>query len=309
MDRLTSLTVFGSVVENGGFSAAARRMNMSVTMVSNHVQALEDRLGVRLLNRSTRKVSLTEIGRSYYERSQLVLAALDEADSVATALHATPRGTLRLHTSMNIVRFLAPVASEFLSLYPAVSLDLVVGEQMVDMIEDGYDLAIRATPLPDSELIVRRLTPWRHVLCCAPGYLAAHPAPGEPADLAHHNCLRYVYYPFGDDWRFEDAAGAPVSVRVRGNIVTNSGETLRLMAIAGHGIFLAPSFVLAGDIDSGALVRLLPGYQPVELAINAIYPHRNNLSVKVRSFIDLLAERFAEHRRWMSPAMVGVDGR
>jgi DNA-binding transcriptional LysR family regulator len=162
---------------------------------------------------------------------------------------------------------------------------------------------IRATPLPDSDLIVRRLTPWRHILCCAPSYLTAHQAPTEPADLAHHNCLRFAFYPFGDEWRFEDAAGTPVSVRVRGNLVTNSGEALRLMAVAGHGIFLAPSFVLMDDIDSGALVRLLPGFQPVELAINAIYPHRNNLSVKVRSFIDLLAERFAQHRRWMNPGM------
>ena len=178
MDRLTGLTVFGSVVDNGGFSAAARRLNMSVTMVSNHVQALEDRLGVRLLNRSTRKVSLTEVGRSYYERSQQVLADLDEADRVATALHATPRGTLRLHASMNLVRFLAPIVSEFLTLYPAVALELTVGERMPNLIEDGFDLAIRTTPPPDFELTVRRLTPWRHVLCCAPSYLDLHPIAG-----------------------------------------------------------------------------------------------------------------------------------
>ena len=249
MDRLTGLTVFGSVVDNGGFSAAARRLNMSVTMVSNHVQALEDRLGVRLLNRSTRKVSLTEVGRSYYERSQQVLADLDEADRVATALHATPRGTLRLHASMNLVRFLAPIVSEFLTLYPAVALELTVGERMPNLIEDGFDLAIRTTPPPDSELTVRRLTPWRHVLCCAPSYLDSHPMPARPSDLAHHNCLRFAFYPFGDEWRFEDGSGVPVSVRIRGNLVTNSAETLRLLALAGHGIFLAPSFVIAAEIE------------------------------------------------------------
>src|SRR3954452_2417625 len=196
MDRLTGLTVFGSVVDNGGFSAAARRLNMSVTMVSSHVQSLEDRLGVRLLNRSTRQVSLTEVGRTYYERSQQILADLDEADRVATALHATPRGILRLHASMNLVRFLAPIASEFLTLYPAVGMELTVGENMPDLIEDGFDLAIRTIQPPESELTVRWLTPWRHILCCAPSYLASHPQPDRPSDLAHHNCLRFAFYPF-----------------------------------------------------------------------------------------------------------------
>src|SRR3954447_346067 len=301
MDRLTGLTVFGSVVDSGGFSAAARRLNMSVRMVSNHVQALEERLGVRLLNRSTRKVSLTDIGRSYYERSQQILTDLDEADRVATALHATPRGTLRLHASMNLVRFLAPIVSEFLTLYPAVALELAVGERMPNLVEDGFDLAIRATPPPDSELTVRRLAPWRHLLCCAPSYLDSHPKPARPSDLAHHNCLRFAFYPFGDEWRFEDGSAAPVSVRIRGNILTNSAETLRLLALAGHGIFLAPSFIIAAEIESGALVQLMPEFRPVEFAINAIYPHRRHLSTKVRTFIDLLSERFQAHRAWMNP--------
>ena len=300
MDRLTSLTVFGSVVDNGGFSAAARRLNMSVTMVSSHVQALEDRLGVRLLNRSTRKVSLTDIGRSYYERSQQVLADLDEADRVATALHSTPRGLLKLYTSISLVRFLAPIASEFLTCHPAVSLDMTVGDKMPNLIEGGFDLAIHTTPPPDSELTVRRLTPWRHILCCAPAYLNSHPEPTRPSDLAHHNCLRYAFYPFGDEWRFQDPSGAAVSVRVRGNLITNSAETLRLLALAQHGIFLAPSFVVAKEIETGALVQLMPGFRPVEFAINAIYPHRHHLSTKVRSFIDMLSAGFQAHRGWMN---------
>ena len=155
MDRLTSLTVFGRVVETGGFSAAARRLNMSVTSVSNHVQALEDRLGARLLNRTTRKVSLTEIGKAYYERTTQILAELDEADRLATELHATPRGTLRLYAVSAVVRFLTPIVEQYLTLYPAVSVDLTVGERMVDLMDDGYDLMIRTTPSPDSELVVR----------------------------------------------------------------------------------------------------------------------------------------------------------
>jgi DNA-binding transcriptional LysR family regulator len=301
MDRLTSLTVFGRVVETGGFSAAARKLNMSVTMVSNHVQALEDRLGARLLNRTTRKLSLTEIGTSYYERTTQILAELDDADRIAGALQATPRGVLRIHTSMNVVRFLSPIITEYLAANPAVSVDLAVGEKAVDLIEDGYDLAIRTIPPPESGLIVRRLTPWRHILCCAPAYLDAHPIPQSLTDLAHHNCLRFTYYPFGDDWRFDGADGKPVSVRVHGNLVTGSAELLRLAALGGLGIFLAPSFIVADDLTAGSLRHVLPAHRPVEFAINAIYPSRQHLSTKVRHFIDLLADRFAAHRRWMDP--------
>ena len=300
MDRLTSLTVFGRVVECGGFSAAARRLNMSVTMVSSHVQALEDRLGARLLNRTTRRVSLTEIGQAYYERSTRILQDLEEADRIAGALHATPRGPLRLHASSNIVRFLAPVLAEFLDRYPATSIDLTTGDAMVDLIQDKQDIVIRTTPPPDSGLVVRRLTPWRHVLCCAPAYLDTYPAPKHPSDLAHHSCLRYAFYPYGDEWRFEGSGGEPLAVKVAGNVVTNSAETLRLMALLGRGIFLAPSFVIADNLGAGELVRLLPDHHPVEFAINAIYQSRNHLSTKIRAFIDLLVERFAEHRTWMA---------
>jgi DNA-binding transcriptional LysR family regulator len=308
MDRLTSLTVFGRVVECGGFSAAARRLGMSATMVSNHIQSLEDRLGVRLLNRTTRRVSLTDIGRAYYERVGRILADLEEADRIAGALHSTPRGPLRLYTSTHIVRFLAPVVAEFQALYPAVSIDHTIGERMVDLVEEGFDLAVRAVPPPDSSLVVRQLAPWRNILCCAPAYLDTHPAPLRPSDLAHHNCLRYAFYPFGEEWHFEDGAGRTVAVRVAGNVVSNSGEMLRMLAIAGSGILLAPSFLVAGDIADGTLVRLIPDHQAVEFAINAIYPHRHHLSTKVRRFIDLLADRFADHRRWMTGEAPGGAG-
>lgn len=301
MDRLTSLTVFGRVVECGGFSAAARRLNMSVTMVSNHIKALEDRLGARLLNRTTRKVSLTEIGRAYYDRSTQILADLEAADQIATALHTTPRGTLRLYTSTHLIRFLSPVVEEFLTRYPDVSLELTIGEMMVDLIEEGFDLAIRTLPPPDSSLIIRQLTPWRHILCAAPSYLEVHEAPNRLSDLASHNCLRYAYYAYGDEWHFEDRDGGTTSVKVSGKVVTNSAETLRHLALTGHGVILAPSFVVGDDTRAGRLIRLLPDHQPVEFAISALYPHRHHLSTKVRAFIDLLSERFAEHRRWMNP--------
>ncbi len=301
MDRLTSLNVFGRVVECGGFSAAARRLNMSVTMVSNHVQSLEDHLGARLLNRTTRKISLTEIGRAYHERSVQILADLEEADRIATAQHVEPAGVLRLYTNAQIVRFISPLVTEFLAAYPAVSIDLQIGEHMIDLIEDGFDLAIRTVPPPGSSLIVRKLTPWRHILACSPSYLETHPRPLVPADLAAHNCLRYNYYPFGDEWRFEGPNAAIESVRVAGNMLTNSADMLRYLVVNGQGLFLAPSFMAAEDIAAGLLIRLLPDYRPVPFAINAIYPHRQHLAAKVRRFIDLLVERFEQHRRWMDP--------
>jgi DNA-binding transcriptional LysR family regulator len=299
MDRLTSLTVFGRVVECGGFSAAARRLNMSTTMVSNHIRALEDRLGVRLLNRTTRKVSLTEIGEAYYERSSRILSDLEEADRVAGALQTTPQGTLRLHVSMTTAHFLAPVISEFLSLHPAVSVDLTVSQRMADMVGEGFDLAVRSLPLPDSNLIVRRLASWRNIVCGSPGYFERCGTPHQPGDLVRHNCMHHPSYPFGDEWRFESPGGEPVSVRVNGNVLTNSQETLKRLALDGHGLFIPPTFLVADDLRAGRLIRVLERYSGVEFSINAIYPHRHHLSAKVRAFIDLLIERFAEHRRWV----------
>ncbi|EJZ20646.1 LysR family transcriptional regulator [Rhizobium sp. Pop5] len=300
MDRLTSLTVFGRVVECGGFSAAARRLNMSVTMVGNHVQSLEDRLGVRLLNRTTRKVSLTETGKYYYERSSQILAELEEADRTAGALSTTPRGTLKIYASGALVRFLLPVVGEYMELYPSISLDFSVGERMVDMIEDGYDLVIRTVPPPDSSLVVRKLTPWRHMLVCSPAYRDSHLIPKAPAEIADHNCLQYAYYPYGDEWRFEDGEGRQESVKITGNIVSNNAEMLRALTQSGRGLFLAPSFVVFDDIAEGRLVKIMPDYRPVEFSINAVYPNRSHLPTKVRLFIDLLVERFAEHRKWMT---------
>jgi DNA-binding transcriptional LysR family regulator len=301
MDRLTSLEVFVGVVENGGFSAASRRLNMSVTMVSNHVQALEDRLGARLLNRTTRRVGLTEIGKTYYERCVQILGELADADRIAEALHSTPRGTLRLYAGTNIVRFIAPVVSEYLGLYPDAAIDMTTGERLVDLVEEGFDLAIWTVTPPDSSLIVRKLSPWRHILSCTPDYLARHETPRSAADLARHNCLRYAYYPFGDDWHLIAPDGKPVAVRIAGNLVTTSGETLRRAALDGQGLFLAPSFIVAEDLAAGRLVHALADHGSPEFAISALYPHRHNLSSKVRSFIDLLAERFAEHRKWLNP--------
>jgi DNA-binding transcriptional LysR family regulator len=301
MDRLTSLTTFVRVVDAGGFSAAGRRLNMSTSMVSNHVQSLEDRLGARLLQRTTRKVSLTEVGKAYYDRCIQILADLEQADDVAGASQSIPRGTLRIYTATHIVQFVAPVVAEFLASYPEVKVDLTIGERAVDMIDEAYDVAIRLTPPPDSSLIVRSLATWRHVLCCSPGYLETQPRPEQLSDLTQHNCFRHVLYPYGDEWHFADRKGAPATVRVSGNLITNSGETLRMAVLHGAGVCLAAGFLVHDDLEAGRLVRLLPEYRPVEMAMNAVYPHRHHLSAKVRIFIDLLARHSAEQQKLINP--------
>jgi len=301
MDRLTSLTAFVRVVDSGGFSAAGRRLNMSTTMVSNHVQSLEDRLGARLLNRTTRKVSLTEVGKAYYDRCIQILADLEQADEIAGESQSIPRGTLRIYTATHIVQFVAPVVAEFLASYPEVKVDLTIGERAVDMIDEAYDVAIRLTPPPDSSLIVRSLATWRHVLCCSHGYLETHPRPQQLSDLAQHNCMRHALYPYGDEWHFTDRKGAPATVRVSGNLVTNSGDTLRMAALQGGGISLAAGFLVHDDLEAGRLVRLLPEYRTVDLAMNAVYPHRHHLSAKVRTFIDLLVLHSAEQQKLINP--------
>ena len=301
MDRLTSLTTFVRVVDSGGFSAAGRRLNMSTTMVSNHVQALEDRLGARLLNRTTRKVSLTEVGKAYYDRCTQILADLEAADDIAGALQSTPRGTLRIYTATHIVPYIAPVVAGFLSSYPEVKVDLTMGERTIDLIDEGFDVAIRLTPPPDSSLIVRSLATWRHVLCCSPAYLEKHGPLRQLSELANHNCVRHVLYPYEDEWRFVDRQDMPASVRISGNLISNSGDTLRTAALQGVGICLAAGFLISDDLEAGRLVRLLPEYRPVELSMNAVYPHRHHLSAKVRSFIDLLAQHSAEQQKLINP--------
>jgi DNA-binding transcriptional LysR family regulator len=301
MDRLTSLTAFVRVVDSGGFSAAGRRLEMSTTMVSNHVRALEERLGARLLNRTTRKVSLTEVGRVYYDRATQILADIEQADDIAGALQSTPRGTLRIYTGTHIVPFVAPVVDEFLRSYPEVKVDLSMGERIIDIIDEGFDVAIRLAPSPDSSLIVRSLATWRHVLCCSPSYLEMNGRLQHLSELTEHNCVRHVLYPFGDEWHFVDRKGLAATVRVSGNLITNSGEMLRRATLDGTGVSLMAGFMIQDDLEEGRLVRLLPEYRPVELTMNAVYPHRHHLSAKVRTFIDMLVHHSAEQQKLINP--------
>src|SRR5260370_6853026 len=202
MDRMTSMATFVKVVENGGCSGGAGALSISPSVATTHVQSLEERLGVRLLNRSTRKVSLTEVGHAYYERCLQILAEADDADQIAQALQLTPRGTLRLNTSVAIPPFLAPVIAEFATLYTDVSISMTMTDRMIDLVEDGFDLAVRNMSIPDSSLVTRRVATYRFVVCGSPDYFARSGSPQRPADLAPQNCLIYYRSQWGNDLRF-----------------------------------------------------------------------------------------------------------
>ncbi|HVH79590.1 MAG TPA: LysR family transcriptional regulator [Stellaceae bacterium] len=302
MDRLASITAFVQVAESGGFTAAARRLHLSTTTISGQVQALEESLGVRLLNRTTRRVSLTEIGREYYERCNQILHELAEADQIAGALQLTPRGQLRVFGQAGIGRYIAQVIADFLARYPDISVDLRTGDAMIDIVEEGFDLAIMPISPPDTSLVRRRLAGWHYTLCCSPGYLQKYPVPRTPADLSHHNCLLYTYSVFGREWPFVDAAGNRLSTPVSGNIVTNSLDTMRAVVLAGLGLWLVPPYIVADLLASGALVRLMLDYASPELEIVALYPHRRYMTAKLRIFLDILSDHFAEEHRWLDAA-------
>jgi DNA-binding transcriptional LysR family regulator len=299
MDRFASIRAFVRVAENGGFSAAGRRLNLSKATVSDQVQALENALGVRLLNRTTRRVSLTEIGRGYYERCVQLLQDLEEADEAAGAQQATPRGQLRVYCQQGVGRFVAPVITDFLARYPEASVDLRTGPTMIDLVQEAFDLGISPFPPPDATLVKRRLGRLSLMVCGAPTYLEKHPAPQSPADLASHNCLRYPHVPSPDEWHFVDARGNPVVARLSGSLISSSYEATLAAAVAGIGLILTSSFLVAELIASGTLVPLLPDYRAQHVEINALYPHRRHLSCKVRVFIDMLVDRFAEQQRWL----------
>lgn len=298
MDRMASLTAFVRVVESGGFTSAARLLDLSTTTVSNQVQALENSLGVRLLNRTTRRVNLTEIGREYYERCSHILQELAEADEITSALQVTPRGRLLLRCHQSLDRFVAPVATRFSAAYPEVSLDFQI-DDVIDPVRDGFDLSIMPASPPDSTLVKRSLAKWNFVLCCAPAYLKTHPIPHTPADLADHNCLTYAYTVLGNEFHFFDPSGNLMITRVSGNLTTASITVMRTAATDGLGLWLCPPFLVSDLLASGALVPLLPDYRTQELEIVALYPHRRHLSTKVRLLLDMLVDRFADEQRWL----------
>lgn len=293
MDILTCMKTFVAVVESESFTAAGVRLDISKAIASKYVGILEDHLGTRLLNRTTRRLSLTESGTAYYERCVQILADVDEAEQAAGQLTAIPRGTLKVAMPVSFGTIcIAPLMSEYMRRYPEVRLDIALADRRVDLIEEGFDLAIRVGSLPESGLIARRLAVDRIVCCAAPAYLAARGTPVKPADLADHACLNYSYASGGDEWTFGKQRTA-VSVRIDGPVRANNGDMLRLAALDGAGIIWQPHFIVGDDVKSGRLIELMPDFAGPELGVYALYPSRKHLSAKVRTFVDYLAERMS----------------
>jgi DNA-binding transcriptional LysR family regulator len=298
MDRLTAMEAFVRVVERGGFSAAADDMRLSRAMVSRHVQDLEKHLGARLLNRTTRKIGLTEAGQVYYERSTHLLADLAAAEGAVNELHARPRGMLRVNAPVVFgALHLAPAVADYMAAFPEVSVERTLHDRVVDLVEEAYDLAIRIGRLGDSSLIARRLAPCRIVVCAAPEYLARRGTPLVPADLSRHDCVRYMYGEGGEIWHFEQAE-QKVAIRVRGQLRTNHGEAMRVAVVRGRAIAALPSFIISAELAAGTLVPLLQDWRVDEMAVHAVYPPGRNPSAKLRSFIDFLVPRFGERPSW-----------
>ena len=293
------MRVFAQVVEAGSFAKAAERLGMSTSAASRHVAELEAHLQTRLLNRTTRRVSLTESGRAFYERSVQLLADLQEAEEEASSSAVVPRGTIRLTTSVNFgVRHVAPAIAAFVAAHPDVRFDVSLADRVVDLVEEGFDIGIRiGTPGADN-LVARKLGETRLVPCASPAYLERHGAPRTPAELAKHNCFTYEYVTPRNLWRFRDRSGAEQAVRVAGTLHSNNGDLLAEVAARDGGIVFEPAFIVGPDVRSGRLVPLLQDFVPPPVPIYAVYPSRKHLSAKVRRFVEFLVERFAHGQDW-----------
>lgn len=288
------LSSFLAVVRAGSFVGAADATGFSKAAISRHVGDLEERLGVRLLHRTTRRLSMTDEGQRFQARAADLVAALDELEAETTSSGGEATGVLRINAPLTFGNLhLAPLWPRFTAAHPRVSLDITLNDRVVDLVEEGYDMAIRIATLPDSQLVSRVLATTRVVLCASPAYLAAHGTPLHPHQLADHQVLSYTYWTGGDTWRFSGPDG-DVEVRVRPRIHTNSGDTCRIAALQGQGIVFQPDFLVGPDLRRGSLVELMPQYRSIELGIHAVYATRKHLPLKTRHLVDFLVEAFRQ---------------
>lgn len=301
MDRLEGMELFLRVIDRGSLSAAGRELGLSPAAVSNHIRALEDWVGARLLNRTTRALTLTEAGQAFRARCELILSEVGEAQTEASMLQGSPRGVLRVSAPVAFgARWLGAPLATYLNQYPAMELDVVLSDRKVDLIEEGFDVAIRIGNLDDSGLVARRLAPSRLSLCASPGYIEQEGEPTHPDDLVNHHCLEYSLRTSLGRWTFTGPNGNEVSVRISGRLRATNGEVLRAAAVAGLGVTLAPTFLVRDDLQSGRLARLLPEYEPKPTAIYALQPPGRRPPAKVRSFIDFLVSQFGPPPPWDS---------
>jgi len=299
MDRLDSMEAFVRVAESKSFSEAARRLNLSKSVISRQVSGLEADLGARLFHRTTRSLTLTEVGTAYLERCQRILADIEEANLSVSNLQAAPRGKLKVNAPVTFaIQHLAPALPDFLSRYPEMEIDLALNDRFVNLVEEGFDLAIRIGKLDDSSLIARFLAPARRVVVGSPDYLARRGTPQTPDDLTQHCCLSYSNLSVADEWSFNSPDGKRWPVEVKGRLRVNNGDVLRQATLSGLGLTMAPTFIVGADLQAGTLVQVLEQYVPQNIGIHAVYPHARHLSPKVRAFVDFLAERFGPRPYW-----------
>ena len=294
MDRFTSMAVFVKAVELGSFRAAADALQMSSQFVGKHVQALEQHLGVQLLHRTTRRQSLTDFGRAYVDRAQLILAELEQAEQLAAHARSVPTGRLRINAPVSFgIHSLAPLLPNYMKSHPQVEVELTTSNRAVDLVEEGYDAVFRVGVLQDSGLIARALAPYRLVACASPGYLQAHRAPlVTPWDLQQHECLGFAHTELRTHWGF-DGPGGRVVVPVHSRLVADHGEPLIHAAVAGLGIILQPLDAVQHALRDGRLVPVLPGYAVPSRPLHLVYAPDRRVTPKLRSFIDFAAEHFA----------------
>jgi DNA-binding transcriptional LysR family regulator len=293
MDTLEAMRVFVAVVDRNGFSAAADAMDLSTAAVTRYIASLEKRLSTRLLNRTTRRVSTTSVGTAYYQRCVQLLAEIDALEDSVTSQMLQPAGLLRVNAPLSYgITRLAPLLADYRQANPQVELELSLSDRLVDIIEEGFDLAIRITRKPAPTMVARKLADARILLCAAPSYLEQHGTPATAADLGHHQCLSYSYWDGGDHWTLEGPDGE-TRVAVSGSLRANNGEVLREAAISGMGIIAQPDFIVDQALKDGRLVPLLPQWQFASIGVYAVYASRSHLAPKVRSFIDYLLDALA----------------
>jgi DNA-binding transcriptional LysR family regulator len=299
MDRMRALEVFVEVVRKNGFARAADALDTSPANVTRIIADLEAHLGSRLLNRSSRKMSLTDSGEDVYQRAKVIVEDMADIEALASSSALQPRGLLRINAPLTFgVLHLAPLWPKFMALYPEVELDVALIDRVVDIVEEGYDLAIRISRGGSVTHAARKLATSRNICCAAPAYIAQHGLPQVPADLKHHNCIGYSYAASADEWRFSDAAGQPHPVTVHCSMHANNGDTARAAALAGAGIIWQPTFLIGADLRAGRLVPLLPAFHLPDIDVLAVYPSRRHLSAKVRVMIDFLASEFQDTPPW-----------
>lgn len=298
MDKFQEMRVFSAVVEASSFAAAADSLSMSKAAVSRYVSELEQRLGVRLMHRTTRKLSLTPEGEVFLARCRDILASIEASEAELSTHSLTASGLLKISVPVSFgIRHLAPLWSEFLADHPQVTLDVQLSDRVIDLVDEGFDLAVRIARLPDSSLISRQLASTRLVLCAAPSYLKRRGTPTHPSELAQHDVLGYSLMAMGDQWQFTGQEG-PLSVKVRPRMWTNNGDSCVAAALQGSGIQLQPTFLIDEELASGQLVEILPQFRSVELGIYAVYPSRKFVLPKVRAMLEFLANKLGQ-TPWM----------